>query len=237
MAGHSKFKNIQHRKSAQDAKRAKLFTKILKDLYHAAKSGADPSLNQKLRTVIAHAKSVNVPKSRIDSAILKATSSGNGENYEEVRYEGFIYGVACIVEVLTDNRNRAAGNVRSIFNKYGASLGEVGCVSCMFSYVGAIYYDTDVCNEDELLEVIADTSVIDFCISEDYYVCFAEPQKFCEVVEQLENKLGKCVNANLTWRAKELVNVLDQDKLSKIEKFLEALEDTEDVQAVSTNLV
>src|SRR6476659_7966382 len=166
MAGHSKFKNIQHRKGAQDKKRSKLFTKVLKDIIVAAKQGLpDPELNSKLRHTIGAAKKLNIPKDRIDNAIKQISNPADQNKYDELRYEGFAQGgIAIIVETLTDNKNRTASAVRSTFTKYGGSLGELGGVSFMFDQVGMISYDISSIFQDPetLMEIAIENRVLDF---------------------------------------------------------------------------
>ena len=168
MAGHSQFKNIMHRKGAQDAKRAKMFTKVVREIITAARSGLpDPIFNPRLRTAIALARSINMPKDKVEGAIKRGSSSAEGDNYEEMRYEGYASGgIAIIVEALTDNRNRTAADVRSLFTKYGGNLGETGSVSYMFSHVGLVQYPISACSADQMLELAIEAGA-DSCESDD----------------------------------------------------------------------
>lgn len=236
MAGHSKFANIKHRKGAQDAKRAKLFTKLQREITVAAKLGQpDPDFNPRLRTAIITARSHNMPKDRIEGAIKKASSAGEGDNYEEIRYEGYgSGGIAIIVEALTDNRNRTAGEVRSIFTKAGGSLGETGSVSFMFDHVGLIEYEGNVASEDEMFEIALEAGASEVISQSDWHIIYCEVDDFSTVRDALIEKFGDPQNARLSWKAKDEVKLTD-DQAEKISKLVDNLEDNDDVQLVCGN--
>jgi YebC/PmpR family DNA-binding regulatory protein len=238
MAGHSKFKNIMHRKGAQDAKRAKLFTKIVKEIVVAAKlGGGDPHSNPRLRSAMAYARTENMPKDRIEGAIKKATSSAEGDNYEEIRYEGYAPGgVAVIVETLSDNRNRTAAEVRSSFNKLGGSLGETGSVSYMFNRCGAITYPKAAATDDAILEAALEAGATDCNSDEEAHEILCSSDDFNEVREVLNTKFGDPVQAEVTWHPHNYIE-LDEETKQKVSKLIEALEDSDDVQKVSCNAI
>lgn len=236
MAGHSKFKNIMHRKGAQDAKRAKVFTKLIRELTVAARSGMpDPEQNPRLRSAVAAAKAANMPNDTIDRAIKRGAGPGDGENYEEIRYEGYgPSGVAVIVEALTDNRNRTAGEVRSAFGKNGGTLGETNSVSFMFERIGSIQYPTDTAGADEMFEAALEAGAQDVESGDDGHDISCAPEDFNEVREALEQRFGAPESAGLTWKPQNTVE-LQQDGAETLFKLIEALEDSDDVQAVSSN--
>jgi len=235
MAGHSKFKNIMHRKGAQDKKRSKIFSKLAKEITVAAKMGTpEPDMNPRLRTAIQAAKAQNMPKDNIDRAVKKSLDAG-GENYEEVRYEGFgIDGVGVIVEALTDNRNRTASEVRSIFSKSGGNLGETGAVSFGFDRVGAIEYPASVASEDEMFEVALEAGVDEVESDDDGHNLYVDGESLHQVAKVLEDKYGEPLSARLIWKPQTTVP-LDDEKGEKILRMLEALEDQDDVQNVFAN--
>ncbi|MDF3048029.1 MAG: hypothetical protein K0R73_1147 [Candidatus Midichloriaceae bacterium] len=235
MAGHSQFKNIMHRKGAQDAKRAKMFTKLLREVMVAAKLGPDPDSNSRLRTAIYAARAANVPKDRITAAVNKASNPAEGDNFEEIRYEGYgTGGVAIIVEALTDNRNRTASEVRSSFTKYGGNLGESGSVSFMFARVGAIAYPASAGSADAIFEAAIEAGADD-CQSDEYqHQIYCEPDQLNNVREFLESKFGMPESANLTWKPNTL-QMLSVEEGEKLLKMLDALEDCDDVQNVIGN--
>ncbi|MFQ3307342.1 MAG: YebC/PmpR family DNA-binding regulatory protein [Candidatus Midichloriaceae bacterium] len=237
MAGHSKFKNIMHRKGAQDKKRAKAFTRAVKEIIVAAKSGMpDPDSNPRLRTAIVSAKQINLPKDKIDNAIKKATSDNNGVNYEEIRYEGYgASGIAIIVETMTDNKNRTASEVRSTFSKYGGSLGEQGSVSYSFNKVGVIIYESSSINPENLMEMAIEMDVND-CIEEDGYIeIICSLEKYSEIAEKLEKKFDQPIESSIKWYP-ELYMELNEEKKEKVIKLIDALDNLDDVQSVSSNL-
>ena len=237
MAGHSKFANIKHRKGAQDAKRAKLFTKLQKEITVAAKIGnPDPEFNPRLRNAIITAKSQNMPKDRIDGAIKRATSAADGDNFEEIRYEGYgPNGVAVIVEALTDNKNRTASSVRSVFSKSGGSLGETGSVNFMFDHLGVIEYAIDTASEDEMFEIAIEAGASDVESSEESYHISCELENFSEVRDGLIAKFGDPLSAQICWIAKDQIEI-DDEAMEKVTKLIDNLEDDYDVQKVFTNI-
>ncbi len=234
MAGHSKFKNIMHRKGAQDKKRSKMFSKLSKEITVAAKLGApDPEMNPRLRTAVAAARAQNMPKDNIDRAIKRSQS--DDETYEEMRYEGFgVGGIGVIVEALTDNRNRTAGEVRSIFSKHGGNLGETGSVSFMFDRVGEIEFDTGIASGDEMFEAALEAGADDCESSEDGHTLYCDAESLHEVSKILEEKFGEPRSARIIWRPQNAIE-LDDNKGEQLLRMLEALEDSEDVQNVYAN--
>jgi YebC/PmpR family DNA-binding regulatory protein len=235
MAGHSKFKNIQFRKERQDKVRSKLFSKLSRDITLAAKAGVpDPASNSRLRLAVANAKAESMPKDVIDRAIKKATS-GDADTMEEIRYEGFgPGGVGLIVEVLTDNRNRAAANVRTIFGKNGGNLGETGSVSFMFDRVGQITYPPEAGSEDKVLEAAIEAGAEDVQSDADGHLIFTTFESLSEVAEALEAVLGQAKSAEVIWRPKSATPVTG-DAAASVVKLLDALDDDDDVQAVYGN--
>ena len=235
MAGHSKFKNIMHRKGAQDKKRAKMFSKFSKEITVAAKLGLpDPAFNPRLRAAILAARAQNMPKDNIDRAVKKSQEAG-GDDYMEIRYEGFAPGgVGVIVETLTDNRNRTAGDVRSTFTKYGGNLGETGSVSFMFDRVGEIEYPLKAGTADTMLEAALEAGADDCQSDEDGHWFYCDATMLHEVGRALEDKLGEPNAAKLIWRPQNTVDV-DDEKAEKLLKMLDALEDSDDVQNVYAN--
>jgi YebC/PmpR family DNA-binding regulatory protein len=235
MAGHSKWANIQHRKGRQDAKRSKLFSRLSKEITVAAKMGApDPAFNPRLRLAIANAKGQSMPKDNIDRAIKKG-SAGEGDDYEEIRYEGFgPEGVGIIVEALTDNRNRTASEVRSTFSKNGGNLGETGSVSFGFDRVGQIEYKAGIGSEEEILEAAIEAGADDVESSEDTHTIYTAADDFAEVQKALEEKYGEPDSAKLSWRPQNTIEV-SSDKADTIVKLYDALDDLDDVQVVYAN--
>lgn len=237
MAGHSQFANIKHRKGAQDKKRAKIFTKLVREIITAAKSGLpDPDMNPRLRNAILAARAENLPKDKIDAALKKATTPHEGDNYEEMRYEGYLSGgVAFIVETLTDNRNRTAADVRSAFTKHGGALGEAGSVSFMFDRIGLIEYHSQITNFDKFFEESLEAGAQD-CLNEDIsYVVITKPDDLNHVREYLSSKFGDPKTAKLSWNPKNTIAVNSIDQAETLEKFIDALEDSDDVQNIISN--
>lgn len=236
MAGHSQFKNIMHRKGAQDKKRAKVFNKIAREITVSAKSGApDPDINPRLRLAIQNARSANMPKERVDRAIKAASQSNEGENYEEMRYEGFgPSGVSIIVEALTDNRNRTAAEVRLAFNKNGGNMGETNSVSFMFDHAGVITYDKSKVNFDALFEKAIEAGAEDVVEAGDIAEVITSREDFSVVKDGLEKDLGEADNASLSWRPQNTIAV-DESAAETLLKLIDALEDNDDVQNVYTN--
>ena len=235
MAGHSQFKNIMHRKGRQDAAKSKLFGKLAREITVSAKIGAsDPAMNPRLRAAIIAARAENMPKDNIDRAIKKAVG-GDAENYDEIRYEGYgPGGVAVIVEVLTDNRNRTAGEVRATFTKSGGNLAETGAVSFMFDHVGVIEYDARAASADAIFEAALEAGADDVVSSNDGHEIYAAPDRFSSVSKALEAKFGEPRKASLVWRPQNTVSV-DDEQGEKLLKLIDSLNDHDDVQNVYAN--
>jgi YebC/PmpR family DNA-binding regulatory protein len=235
MAGHSKFKNIMHRKGRADSARSKLFSKLSREITVAAKSGLpDPNMNARLRLAVNNAKGESLPKDVIDRAIKKA-SGGDAEAYEEIRYEGFgPGGVGVIVEVLTDNRNRAAANVRAAFSKYGGNLGATGSVAFTWDRVGQIIYDAKAGSEDQIMEAAIEAGADDVESDEDGHTIYTAFDALSEVAAALEAALGAAKSTSLAWRPKSRTPVAG-DGVATLLKLLEALDDDDDVQTVYSN--
>lgn len=235
MAGHSQFANIMHRKGAQDKKRAKIFSKLAKEITIAAKMGTpDPDMNPRLRLAIHTARKANLPKDNIQRAIKKSQSADES-NFEEMRYEGFgPGGIGMIVEALTDNKNRTAGDVRATFTKYGGNLGENGSVGFMFDRVGALEFKLEVGDADAVMEAAIEAGAED-CESDDTgHMIYCESESLHEVKEALETGLGEAESAKLIWKPQNTID-LDIDKAQTLMKLYEALEDNDDVQSVYAN--
>jgi YebC/PmpR family DNA-binding regulatory protein len=235
MAGHSQFKNIMHKKGRQDAIRSKLFSKLAREITVAAKLGMpDPNFNPRLRAAVIAARAENMPKDNIDRAIKKA-SGGDAENYDEVRYEGYAPGgVAVIIEALTDNRNRTAGEIRSYFTKSGGALAETGAVAFMFDRVGSIEYDAKVATEDQMMEAAIEAGAEDVVSSADGHEIITSMEALAEVAKLLEAKFGEPHKAKLIWKPQNTIAV-DDEAGEKIVKLIGALEDNDDVQNVYAN--
>ena len=235
MAGHSKFKNIMFRKGAQDKKRAKLFSKLAKEITVAAKLGMpDLDHNPRLRSAIAAARAQSMPKDNIQRAMDKA-SGGDEENYEEARYEGYGPGnVALIVEALTDNRNRTAAEVRTAFTKNGGTLGETNSVAFNFERVGLIKYPPDVGDEDRVMEAAIEAGAQDVDSRDDGHDIYCEPDDLHDVQKSLEELLGEPESGRLDWRPLNTVGVAEADASSLFD-LLNALDDSDDVQHVAAN--
>jgi YebC/PmpR family DNA-binding regulatory protein len=235
MAGHSKWANIQHRKGRQDKLRSKLFSKLAKEITVAAKMGdPDPDKNPRLRMAVKEAKSVSVPKDVIDRAIKKAIG-GDAENYDEIRYEGYgPNGVAVIVETMTDNRNRTASTVRSTFSKNGGNLGETGSVGFMFDRKGSISYTLEVGDADTVMMAAIEAGAEDCETTEDGHQITCLDTDLNEVSTALEAELGESESTKLIWLP-NIQTELDLDGLEKLMKLVDALEDDDDVQTVTTN--
>ena len=236
MSGHSKFANIKHKKEKNDAKKGKIFTMLGREIQVAVKSGGpDPAVNGKLRDVIAKCKSNNMPNDTIERSIKKAAGNEEGVEYELVTYEGYgPNGVAVIVEVLTDNRNRAAANVRNAFTKGGGNMGNSGCVSFMFDEKGLIVIDKEEVemDEEELMMVALDAGAEDFAAEEDSYEILTDPDMFSEVREALEAAGIPMVSAEVTMIPQTYVALTDEKDIKNIQKTLDLLEEDDDVQAV-----
>ncbi len=235
MAGHSQFKNIMHRKGAQDKKRAKIFTRLIRELTVAAKAGADPDSNPRLRTAIAAARAANMPKDNIDRVLKKAAGGGEETNYEEVRYEGYgPGGVAIIVDALTDNRNRTASEVRAAFSKYGGNLGETNSVGFMFDRIGLISYRKDLRSSEAAFEAAVEAGASDVEATQAGYEFICSTDEFNNVREYLEEEYGPPESAGLSWKPQSTVE-LSADQASTLLKLLDVLDDNDDVQSTAAN--
>lgn len=235
MAGHSKWANIQHRKGRQDAVRSKLFSKLSKEITVAAKMGdPDPEKNPRLRMAVKEAKSQSVPKDVIDRAIKKS-AAGEGDDYEEIRYEGYgPNGVAVIVEAMTDNRNRTASTVRSTFSKNGGNLGETGSVGFMFDRKGEVTYGAAVGDADAVFEAAIEAGAEDVESSDEGHTIYCEDSDLNDVSSALEAALGDSVSTKLVWKPTTTTE-MDLIAMQKLMKLVDALEDDDDIQRVTTN--
>ena len=236
MAGHSKFKNIMHRKGAQDKKRAKTFSRLGKEIAVAVKTGgADPESNIRLRSAINTAKNLNMPKDNIERAIKKGEGNDPDSNYEEVRYEGYgPEGTAIIVEAMTNNKNRTAAEIRSIFSKSGGNLGESGSVSFGFKRLGVITIEKNLATEEEIFDFSVENGSEDLEVNEEDYVIYCEQSVLHILNNKIVSKFGSTKSADLMWKSDTSVEV-EKDSAEKLFKLLNALEDNDDVQGVSSN--
>ena len=236
MAGHSKFKNIMHRKGAQDKKRAKIFSRLGREISVAVKVGGDdPESNIRLRSAIASAKGLNMPKDNIERAIKKGQGNDPDSNYEEVRYEGYgPEGVAIIVEALTNNKNRTAAEVRSIFSKYGGNLGETGSVSFGFERLGNISLNLDLVKEEDLFDFLVENETDDYEVTDNEYLIYCDQNRLHNLNDKIIKNYGQTNYSNLIWKSKNSINI-DKENADKLFKLLEILEDNDDVQVVSSN--
>src|SRR5690242_7768684 len=232
MAGHSQFKNIMHKKGRADKARSKLFGKLAREITVAAKLGMpDPAFNPRLRAAILAARAENMPKDNIERAVKKSQGA-ESETYDEIRYEGYgPGGVAIIVEALTDNRNRTAGEVRAIFAKNGGNLAETGAVSFMFSHVGAVEYDAKAASADAMLEAAIEAGAEDVTSNADGHQVITTPDSLNDVAKALEAKFGEPRKASLLWRPQNTV-ALDDEAGEKVLKLIESLDDSDEVQNV-----
>ncbi|HEU5018715.1 MAG TPA: YebC/PmpR family DNA-binding transcriptional regulator [Pseudolabrys sp.] len=235
MAGHSQFKNIMHKKGRADKARSKLFSKLAREITVAAKLGMpDPAFNPRLRAAVLAARAENMPKENIERAIKKS-QGGDTESYDEIRYEGYAPGgVAVIVEALTDNRNRTAGEVRSIFTKSGGNLAETGAVSFMFDHVGVVEYDADNASADAMLEAAIEAGAEDVVSTDEGHQVFTTPDSLNDIAKALEAKFGEPRKSALTWKPQNTISV-DDEAGEKILKLMDALDDNDDVQNVYAN--
>jgi len=235
MAGHSKFKNIQHRKGAQDKKRARIFARLAKEITVAAKMGApDPNSNPRLRTAVLAARAQNMPKDNIERAIKKSADK-DAAAYEEIRYEGFgPAGIGVIVETLSDNRNRTASEVRAAFSKNGGNMGETGSVSFMFDRVGAVEYPAEVADAETVFEAAIEAGADEVDSSGEGHEILCALEELHQLVQSLEEKLGPPSAAQIVWRPQNTINV-DGEAAEQVLKFIEALDDLDDVQNVYAN--
>ena len=238
MSGHSKWSTIKRKKGANDAQRAKIFTKISREIIVAVKAGGpDPENNSRLKDVIAKARSNNMPNDNVNRTIKKAAGSGNGDNYENITYEGYgPNGVAVIVETLTDNRNRTAADVRHAFDKFGGNMGQNGCVSFMFDRKGVIIIEkSDDIDEDELTMEALELGADDFEVSEDCYEIITSPEAFSEVRDALEAN-HELASAEISMVPQTTTELTDETQITMMNKMLDMLEDNDDVQQVWTSL-
>ena len=237
MAGHSQFSNIMHRKGAQDKKRAKIFSKLIREITVAAKSGLpDPAMNPRLRAAISAAKAANMPKDNVERAVKKAVGGDDDTEYSEIRYEGYgPSGVAIIVEVLTDNRNRAAAEVRSTFTKFGGSLGETNSVSFMFNRVAEVGYRADIASDDEMFEAALEAGAENVESDAESHTVTAAVEDFSAVRDALEARFGSPASAGLVWRPLNTVANWMRTRATTLLKLLDALDDNDDVQRVAAN--
>jgi len=237
MAGHSKWANIKHRKGRADAQRAKLFSKLGREIYVAAKlGGPDPDMNPRLRLAISTARGQSMPKEGIEKNIQKGVGGGEGENYEEIRYEGYgPGGVAVIVEALSDNKNRTASNVRSTFTKHNGNLGETGCVGFMFDRVGEVIYPANKANTEDMFEAALEAGAMNVESDDEYHEITTEADDFAAALDALSKKYGDPERSGLVWRANIQADA-DEELAASVMKLIDALEDDDDVQTVTTNM-
>ncbi|MDR3156029.1 MAG: YebC/PmpR family DNA-binding transcriptional regulator [Holosporaceae bacterium] len=236
MSGHSQFKNIMYRKGAQDARKAKIFSKISREITVAVKEGgADANNNVRLRSALINARSENMPNDNIDRAIKKALGGDSDTNYQSIRYEGYGPGsVAMIVEGLTDNKNRTASEVRSAFSKHGGSLGESNSVIFQFDHIGYVLYDKKSASEEKLFEIAMEYDANDVTTTEDGFEVLCSMEKTVSLRDAMIEKFGNPLSSGITWRPKNVVAV-EAEVLKTLTKLIDALEDNDDVQLVVTN--
>ena len=236
MAGHSQFKNIMHRKGAQDARRGKVFTKLIRELTVAAKTGLpDPESNPRLRSAISAAREANMPRDTIERAIKRGAGGEDDANYEEVRYEGYgPGGVALIVEALTDNRNRTAGDVRSAFTKSGGALGETNSVAFGFQRLGRIRYSSAIGSEEAVLEAALEAGADDLNLVDGYFEIDCGLSELFAIRDRLAAQFGEPDSASLAWKPSTTI-LVDDAQAEKLLRLIENLEDFDDVQTVWGN--
>ena len=237
MAGHSKWANIQHRKGKQDKLRAKAFTKVGREIIVAAKlGGGDPDMNPRLRLAISKAKAVNMPNDRIKKAIDTGAGGTDTTNYEEVRYEGYgAGGVAIVVDALTDNRNRTFAEVRTAFGKFNGTLGEAGSVGFMFDRMGQIIYPLSKADADKMFEAAVEAGAENCESDEEYHIITTSMEDLAAARDALEEKFGEAEKAELIWQPNTMSEI-NEEQASSVMKLVEALEDDDDVQTVTTNM-
>jgi len=237
MSGHSKWSTIKHKKGATDAKRGKVFTKLIKEITVAARmGGGDPAANPRLRTAIAGAKAVNMPKDNVERGIKKGTGELEGVNYEEILYEGYgPGGVAVLVECMTDNRNRTVADVRMIFSKANGNLGESGCVAYMFERKGSITFDKETVDEEKLMDVALEAGADDVVDDSDVFQVLTTPLDFDAVREALEAEGLESIEANLAMIPQNVIDIPDEKTATQLMRLLDNLEDCDDVQNVHAN--
>jgi len=237
MSGHSKWKNIMHKKEKSDTQRAKIFTKIGREITLAVKEfGTDVNSNTKLRDIIAKAKTNNVPNENIDRIIKKAAGDDGNDNYEEINYEGYgPKGIAVIVETLTDNRNRTAGEMRHYFDKYGGNLGQSGSVSWMFAEKGVIVIEKGTCDEEKLLEDLLNVGADDYSEEDEVFEIYTTSDAFSEIREKLEQLKYTFLSAEVEMVPNTYIALAEEDDITKMQKLMEMLEDNDDVQNIWHN--
>ena len=236
MAGHSQFKNIMHRKGAQDARRGKLFTKLIREIMASARIGIpDPAANTRLRSAITAARQANMPRDTIERAVKRGAGGEDGANYEEVRYEGYgPGGIAIVIEALTDNRNRTASEIRAAFTKHGGNLGETNSVSFMFSHIGEIVYPVAAASAEAMFEAALEAGADDVQTNAESHEITCRMDDLGAVRDALETKFGAPERAKLVWRPLNLIAVTDEPAQSLF-KLIEVLDDNDDVQNVAAN--
>ncbi|MCF3946141.1 YebC/PmpR family DNA-binding transcriptional regulator [Acidiphilium sp. AL] len=236
MAGHSQFKNIMHRKGAQDARRARQFAKLIREITVSARQGLpDPAANPRLRAACAAARQANMPRDTIERAIKKASGGGSGDDFAEVRYEGYgPSGIAIIVEALTDNRNRTASDIRAAFSKHGGALGESNSVAFLFGRLGVVRYPADAASADDMLEAAIEAGADDVESGADGHEITCAVDAFFAVRDALEQKFGEPETAKLDWRPSTSI-ALGEDAARAVLKLIDALDDSDDVQNVYAN--
>ena len=238
MSGHSKWNNIKRKKEKTDGQKAKIFTRMGREISVAIREGgsADPATNSKLKDAIAKAKANNVPNDNIERILKKAASEGSGENYEALQYEGYgPCGIAVIVETLTDNRNRTAADLRHYFDKCGGNMGQTGCVSFMFNQKGKLIVEAEGLDEDKVMEDALEAGASDFAADEDIFDITTEPEDFSAVRDDLEAKGYTFLTAELQMVPDVLTAIEDPDAIKNMEKLLDMLDDNDDVQDVWHN--
>lgn len=237
MSGHSKWSTIKRKKGANDAKRGKIFTKLIKEITIAAKmGGGDPDGNPRLRSAVTAAKAENMPKDNIERAIKKGAGDLDGANYEEILYEGYgPGGVAVLVETMTDNKNRTVADIRHFFAKSGGNLGESGCVAWMFDKKGSIMVDKEGIDEETLMDIALEAGAEDVIEEEEAFQILTEPEEFSDVVDALEKSEVKCSEVAVSMIPKNVVEVTEEKPAKSLLKLLENLEDHDDVQKVHAN--
>jgi YebC/PmpR family DNA-binding regulatory protein len=235
MAGHSQFKNIMHRKGAQDKKRAKVFTRLIREIQVAAKASTDPDANPRLRSAILAGRAANMPKDNIDRVLKRAAGGEDDANFDEIRYEGYgPGGVAMIVDALSDNRNRTASEVRSAFTKYGGSLGETNSVSFMFDRIGRVTFPGEVAEPDDMFEAAIEAGAENVESTDSGHEITCAPDDLNTVRDFLEGKYGAPEAAELSWKPQTTVAV-NEGQAQTLLKLLDTLDDNDDVQGVSAN--
>ncbi|MBN9509019.1 MAG: YebC/PmpR family DNA-binding transcriptional regulator [Alphaproteobacteria bacterium] len=236
MAGHSQFKNIMHRKGAQDARRARQFAKLIREITVSARTGLpEPGSNPRLRAAVAAAREANMPKDTVERAIKKAAGGTGGDDFAEVRYEGYgPAGIAVIVEALTDNRNRTASDMRATFSRHGGALGETNSVAFLFSRLGVVRYAANVASEDEMLEAAIEAGAENVESGAEGHEVTTSVENFFAVRDAMEARFGPPAEAKLDWRPSTTV-VLDEERAAAVLKLLDALEEFDDVQNVYAN--